>query len=325
MQAHEHIWTVLYTGAKHGTKLEGVKDIIRNYASYMTLPDSIRSELNPTEDGKLKAYRPLSHFTDAAWMTFPYGRELKEYDGLVLDEKNIKWHIPENAERKAADGPTDINSFIKHNSGLSTLKEGYFVYAHLSQDMKTDVLFQKNLATPYYEADEKESSETTKLYELDVKEGTAKFNKTGKITTMTEFRNLVTLVSVLTSNKLWSEIKKAYPTLTIDEVAELAKEAYDKDYPETMAKNASVYIKPNKAIQMLIESDQNLEEPVTIAGIQVSSISEIEDKLIEMQAITSKEDIENTVNELIGTVNILDYAKQLNEININRASYDEER
>ncbi|MDR0979352.1 MAG: hypothetical protein LBL91_05480 [Lachnospiraceae bacterium] len=327
MDSFAHILTILKTGAKRGTSLEGIKNIVEKYSSYMTLPDSMRSELNPTEDGSLRAYRPLTHFTgdttgnDYSWIKFPYGDKLKNFK----DIKELQFYIPSNAEMKGSDGPTNINVFVEHNQELLSTAEGAFVYAHLAEDMLTDVLFQQNLATPDYESDKKEAME---LYGFKINGGTCTFNKTGKTATMAEFRNAITLTNVVIFKRLWSEIKEAYPNLTINEIVESAKKAYDKDFNPTMAEHAYKYMKPNQNIQALVENEQGLSEPIDIAGVQVSNVNGIEDKLVEMQVVNSREEIEGIIDELIETVDITAYIHKVEELNYKRkkeAPEDNER
>lgn len=295
MQAYEHIWTILAIGAERGQTKEQALKMVREYGAYATLTDSIRSELNPTSDGSLKAYRPLSHYTDGAWMELPYGQKLKNFSGL----NDINFHMPANAERKSADGPTDIKSFIEHNKEFLRYKRSAFTLAHLLQDTVTDRIIQKDIATAYYTIDEEQTNEqNVNLYGYDTKGGVCRFNKTNKIVSMGDFRNMVTLFLTLTSSVLWKRIKSQYPDLTIDEVAESAKEAYKRDYNESMLESASKYVRPDSKCEKFMESDI-LEESVIIADSNVQSIEDIKSRLIEIGSFNNKREIDDIVEQTV--------------------------
>ena len=295
MQAYEHVWTVLANLAKRGMSKEEALNVIRENSAYSTLTDSIRSELNPTPDGSLKAYRPLSHYTDGAWMELPCGEDLKNFGEL----ENVNYYLPENAERKAADGPTDLVSFIEHNKTFLKDNHSVFTVAHLKQDMIADRVLQAEVATAYYTSGTgQEDTVITKLYGLDTKGGLCKFNKTGKIGSMTDFRNMVTLFSTLTSIQLWSSIQQSYPDMTTAEVADIVRESYDRHYSESMSTTASKFISPNPLIEKLM-SVNKLEESVQIAGIEIESIDDIKDSLVEIGAFSDIREAENTVSQTV--------------------------
>jgi len=295
MQSYEHVWALLANIANRGQNKEQSLNVLKQYASYINLTDSIRSELNPTPDGALKAYRPLSHYSDGAWMELPFGDKLKNFKGL----EDVNYYIPDNAERKAADGPTDILSFFEHNQEFLKDRGSAFTLAHLLQDCVTDRIIQKDIATTYYSTGEKQNDEDiVNLYGYDTKGGLCKLNQTGKIVSMNDFRNVVTLFCSLTSANLWRHIKASYPDLTIDEVSESIKEAYERDYNENMAKTASQYTKPSQSIEKLMESDI-LEDSVEIAGFDIKSIDDIKTRLIELGAFNNKKEIEDKVEETV--------------------------
>lgn len=310
MQSYEHIWTILAAIANRGGTKEQALKTVREYGAYVNLTDSIRSEIDPTSDGRLKAYRPLSHFSDGAWMELPFGDALKNFKGL----EEGKYSIPDNAERKAADGPTDIKSFVEHNKEFLKDRRSAFTLAHLMQDTVTDKIIQEDMATTYYTSGtEQDDDEIVSLYGYDVKGGLCKFNQTGKIVSMNDFRNVVNLVFILTSAKLWRTVKSQYPDLTMDEVADSIKTSYSRDYNENMLKTASQYAKPGPTLENLIEQDI-LQEPIQISGFEVQSISDVEDKLIEAGAFNSRQEINNKVEQTIREcINVFDDSKTIED------------
>ena len=294
MQAHEHLWVVLAMAANRGKNKKESLGLLKDHASYVTITDSIRSEINPTPDGRLKAYRPFSHYTDGAWMKLPYDKALKNFKRI----EDVEHYMPENAERKAADGPTSIESYLEHNKEYLENDKSAFTTAHLLQDAVIDRIMQEDIVTTYYEAEiDPNVDQSVSLYGNENKGGLCKFNYTGKIAGMSDFRDVVILFSALTSSKLWDQIKFSYPDLTIDEATDAIKEAYYRDYSEPMANAAIQFARPNPNIEKLLESD--MEESVELAGKSINSLEDIKNELVRMSAFNDVKEVEGKVDQTI--------------------------
>jgi len=287
MNIHEHVLTFLIAAAERGYNKKQALDILKDTSAFITLPDSIRTELKPTPDGELDGYRPLSHFpTGGAWMELPHGEGLKTFKGL----EQGKFFIPKDAKRKAADDPTDIKSFVRHNKDfLKGDSRADFTKGHLEQDSVTDKVIQGDIAKAYIIGSNEESFE---LYGQQVKSGLAQFNKTNEIVSMETFREMVKKLFTLTSSKLWNRTKQHYPDITMDEIIKTVIESYEKNYSPTMAKNASGFIIPSKYIETLTDKDYK----------------DAETDLLNMKAFNTKTEIGTSVDEVVKDT--IDIAKE---------------
>ena len=252
MQAYEHIMATMIKLSKNTRNLKSLTleenlALMKKYGAYFTYPDSIRALVRLSTG---KAFRQPSHMTDGAWMEFIVGEELKSSgNGFPLQ----KMHIPENTETKAADGPTDLESVKAHNKELLQTREGQAIYEHLKQDVLTDLLFQGLIATCYI--DEKDSTvsvgENYSLYGVDTKAGLSRFNQTGKIVPMSEFREVVALTQQLSTLELFKRLRESYPTISFEQIQDTIFTSYDEVYPEAMM-NAKQYAVPSQEEQTRI-------------------------------------------------------------------------
>ena len=203
-----------------------------------------------------------------------------------------KMYIPENSELKAADGPTDLQLVLEHNPGLLDSREGKAIYEHLKQDTLTDILFQEYIATCYInESDiEQESENRQLLYGVSTKNGLTRLNQTGKVVTISEFREIVSLVQKLTTFELFNQLRKAYPSITFQQIQEAVFQSYDENYPETMM-NAKQYAVP------VTEEQEKISE--ALSRNDYTYYEEIKRKLVETGAFKNIEDINKKVDQLL--------------------------
>lgn len=294
MQAYEHIMTTMIKLSKSTKMLKGLSleenlALMKKYGAYFTYPDSIRALVKLSTNS---AFRQPSHMSEGAWMEFIVGEELKNSEnGFPLD----KIYIPEGLELKAADGPTNLETFKEHNKELFKTREGIAIYTHLKQDTYCDKLFQEYIATCYIE--EKDTSvdkgENYSLYGINTKSGLARFNQTGKIVPMSEFREVVAYIQELTTFELFKELREVYPNITFEQIKEVIFASYDKNYPEPMM-NAKQYVVPsqeeqNRILYTLTTGDYEYYEGV-------------KQKLIEKGAFKDVNNINKKISSFIDEV-----------------------
>lgn len=291
MQAYEHIMATMIKLSKNTTKEENLV-LMRKYGAYFTYPDSIRALVRLSTN---KAFRQPSHMSEGAWMKFIVGEELKAAgNGFPIE----KMYIPEGAELKAADGPTSLELARKHNQELFETREGQAIYEHLKQDLHTDMLFQGHIATCYInenEADVK-AGENYSLYGVDTKAGFARFNQTGKIVPISEFREVVSFTQQLSTLELFKKLREIYPEITFAQIQETIFASYDENYPETMM-NAKQYAVPTQE-----EQDRILHALTT--G-DYSYYEKLKNTLVEKGAFKDVTDVNRQVNNLIDKVTSL--------------------
>ena len=252
MQAYEHIMATMIKLSKNTNNLKSLSleenlALMRKFGAYFTYPDSIRALVRLSTD---KAFRQPSHMSDGAWMQFIIGEELKNsVNGFPAD----KMYIPEGLELRAADGPTKLELARAHNQEEFKTREGQAIYEHLKQDIYTDELFQGYIATCYI--DENDSNvnpgESYSLYGVDTKSGLARFNQTGKIVPMSEFREVVALTQQLSTLELFKRLRESYPTISFEQIQDTIFTSYDEVYPEAMM-NAKQYAVPSQEEQTRI-------------------------------------------------------------------------
>ena len=252
MQAYEHIMATMIKLSKDTTNLKALTldenlALMRKYGAYFTYPDSIRALVRLSTE---KAFRQPSHMSEGAWMEFIVGEELKAAgNGFPLE----KMYIPEGSELKAADGPTSLELARAHNPELLKTREGQAIYEHLKQDIHTDLLFQGHIATCYIDESESgvNAGENYSLYGVNTKAGLARFNQTGKVVPMSEFREVVAITQQLTTLELFRKLREAYPGISFVQIQEAIFASYDENYPEAMM-NAKQYAVPSQEEQARI-------------------------------------------------------------------------
>ena len=297
MQAYEHIMAIMVKLSKSTSKLKGLsleKNLLlmRQYGAYFTYPDSIRALVKLSSNG---AFRQPSHMSEGAWMQFIIGEELKNSsDGYPVD----KMYIPEGSELKAADGPTDLELAVEHNPSLLKSRKGKAIYEHLKQDQETDKLFQNYIATCYIEENNgMKSGENYSLYGVSTKAGLARFNQTGKIVPMSEFREVVSLTQQLTTMELFKKLREIYPDITFDMIQQEIFASYDRYYPIPMM-NAKKYAVPSPEEQSRILYALEKNDFEYYDGLKRT--------LVEKGAFKSIDDIDRKVCELIDKVTYRD-------------------
>lgn len=298
MQAYEHIMATMIkfsqkTINSKGLTLDENLALMRKYGAYFTYPDSIRALVKLSTNS---AFRQPSHMSEGAWMQFIVGKELKKLEsGFPLD----KMHIPEGLELKAADGPTNLELVREHNQELLKTKEGKAIYEHLKQDTYTDKLFQNYIATCYI--DEKDvdigAGENYSLYGVNTKAGLARFNQTGRIVPMSEFREVVSYVQQLSTLELFKKLRESYPDITFDQIQEAIFLSYDENYPDSMM-NAKQYAVP------LQEEQARIVHTLTTGNYEYYET--LKQSLIEKGAFNNVSDIDKQVSDLINEVTLLD-------------------
>lgn len=297
MQAYEHIMTTMIKLSKSTSELKGLSleenlALMRKYGAYFTYPDSIRALVKLSTNS---AFRQPSHMSDGAWMEYIVGEELKgSTEGYPLD----KMYIPEGSELKAADGPTKLDTAKAHNQELFSTREGQAIYEHLKQDVNTDELFQGYIATCYI--DEKEGNlnpgENYSLYGISTKAGLARFNQTGRIVQMGEFREVVALTQQLTTLELFKKLREIYPNITFGQIQEAIFASYDENYPEAMM-NAKIYAVPSQ------EEQERILHSLTTGDY--GYYERVKETLVEKGAFKSVEDINKEVSNLINVTTFL--------------------
>lgn len=298
MQAYEHIMATMIKLSKdtknlNALTLEENLALIRRYGAYFTYPDSIRALVRLSAN---KAFRQPSHMSDGAWMEFIVGEELKSSEkGFPVE----KMHIPEELELRAADGPTSLEVARMHNQELLKTREGQAIYEHLRQDIYTDRLFQGHIATCYI--DEKDvginAGESYSLYGVSTKAGLAKFNQTGKIVPMSEFREVVALTQQLTTFELFKKLKSAYPGVSFEQIQEAVFASYDENYPDAMM-NAKQYAVPSQ------EEQSRILHAVTTGDY--GYYERLKSVLVKKGAFRDISDINKQVSNLIEKATFLD-------------------
>lgn len=298
MQAYEHIMATMIKLSKNTTNLNALTldenlALMRKYGAYFTYPDSIRALVRLSTD---KAFRQPSHMSEGAWMEFIVGEELKAAgNGFPLE----KMYIPEGAELKAADGPTSLELARIHNTELLKTREGQAIYEHLKQDIHTDLLFQGHIATCYIDENETgvNAGENYSLYGVNTKAGLARFNQTGKIVPMSEFREVVALTQQLTTLELFRKLREAYPGISFEQIQEAIFASYDENYPDAMM-NAKQYAVPAQ------EEQSRILHAVTTGDY--GYYERLKTALVEKGAFRDVSDVNRQVSNLIEKATFLD-------------------
>lgn len=298
MQAYEHIMATMIKLSKNTKSLKSLTleenlALMRKYGAYFTYPDSIRALVRLSTD---KAFRQPSHMSEGAWMEFIVGEELKAAEnGFPLE----KMYIPEGAELKAADGPTSLELARAHNQELLKTREGMAIYEHLKQDIHTDLLFQGHIATCYIDENETgvSAGENYSLYGVNTKAGLARFNQTGKIIPMSEFREVVAFTQQLTTLELFRKLREAYPGISFEQIQEAIFASYDENYPEAMM-NAKQYAVPSQ------EEQSRILHAVTTGDY--GYYERIKLTLVEKGAFRDVSDIDRQISNLIEKATFLD-------------------
>ena len=284
MQAYEHIMAAMIKLSKKGKiTLEENLIIMRKYGAYFTYPDSIRALVKLSTNS---AFRQPSHMSEGAWMKFIIGKELRELeDGFPSN----KMYIPEGLELKSADGPTCLEQAIKYNQELLKTREGQAIYEHLKEDTYTDKLFQNYIATCYIDKKDNDTSEgeNYSLYGENTKAGLARLNQTGRIITMSEFREIVSYVQQLSTLYLFKELRDHYPDITFEQIRETIFLSYNENYPEPMM-NAKQYVVPVKE-----EQDRILYALTTGDDEYYENLKQI---LVEKSVFKNENDIRITIS-----------------------------
>lgn len=294
MQAYEHIMATMIKLSKNTKTLKALTleenlALMRKYGAYFTYPDSIRALVRLSTNS---AFRQPSHMSEGAWMEFIVGEELKAArNGFPIE----KMYIPAGAELKAADGPTSLELAREHNQELFETREGQAIYEHLKQDLHTDMLFQGHIATCYIDENEVDvkAGENYSLYGVNTKAGLARFNQTGKIVPISEFREVVSITQQLSTLELFGKLKEAYPEITFDQIQETIFASYDENYPEAMM-NAKQYAVPAQE-----EQDRILHALTT--G-DYSYYEKLKNTLVEKGAFKDVTDINRQISNLIDKV-----------------------
>lgn len=298
MQAYEHIMATMIKLSKNTKNLNALTleenlALMRKYGAYFTYPDSIRALVRLSTD---KAFRQPSHMSEGAWMQFIVGEELKASgNGFPLE----KMYVPDGMELKAADGPTSLEVAREHNQELFKTREGQAIYEHLRQDIHTDKLFQGHIATCYIDETEANvnAGENYSLYGVNTKAGLARFNQTGKIVPMSEFREVVALTQQLTTIELFKKLRISYPGITFDQIQEAIFASYDENYPEAMM-NAKQYAVPSQEEQARILH--------TLATGDYEYYERLKRTLVDKGAFRDVSDIDRQVSDLIDKATFLD-------------------
>ena len=291
MQAYEHIMASMIKLSKDTQKARGLTleenlYLIQKYGAYFTYPDSIRALVRLSANG---AFRQPSHMSEGAWMQFIIGEDLKKAEkGFPLD----KMYVPEGIELKAADGPTSLEIARVHNQELFKTSEGKAIYEHLKQDTHADILFQGYVATCYIEENDENinAGENYSLYGVNTKAGLARFNQTGKIVPMSEFREVVSMTQQLTTLGLFEKLKASYPEINFSQIQEAVFASYDNNYPEAMM-NAKQYAVPSQEEQSRIE--------YALSTGDYEYYDKLKEKLVEKGAFKNIADIDKQINDLI--------------------------
>ena len=310
MQAYEHIMaTMIMLSKKTKTSdmltLENNLEVIRRYGAYFTYPDSIRALVALSTGGK--AFRQPSHMSGEAWMQFIIGDELKaSKNGFPIE----KMYIPEGSELKAADEPTSLEVARAHNQELLKTREGQAIYEHLRQDSHTDRLFQGYIATCYIDENESgiNAGESYSLYGVTTKAGLARFNQTGKIVPMSEFREVVAITQQLTTLELFKKLREAYPGITFEQIQDAVFASYDENYPEPMM-NAKKYAVPNPTEQSRILH--------TLDTGDAEYYERLKSSLVEKGAFKNIDDVNMQISGLICQITSLD-AEQKDRFDVER-------
>ena len=294
MQAYEHIMAAMIKlSKKRKITLEENLIIMRKYGAYFTYPDSIRALVKLSTNS---AFRQPSHMSEGAWMKFIIGKELKDLkDGFPSN----RMYIPEGLELKSADGPTCLEQAIKYNQELLKTREGQAIYEHLKEDTYTDKLFQNYIATCYIDKKNVDINEGEKysLYGEHTKAGLARLNQTGRIITMSEFREIVSYVQQLSTLYLFKELKEHYHDITFEQIRETIFLSYNENYPEPMM-NAKQYVVPVKE-----EQDRILYALTTGDYEYYENLKQI---LVEKSVFKNVNDINKQVSDLIDKVTFID-------------------
>ena len=293
MQAYEHIMAAMIKlSKKRKITLEENLIIMRKYGAYFTYPDSVRALVKLSTNN---AFRQPSHMSEGAWMKFIIGKELRELEDGFLSNK---MYIPEGLELKAADGPTCLDQVIKHNQELLKTREGQAIYEHLKEDTYTDKLFQNYIATCYIDKKDIDISEgeNYSLYGEHTKAGLARLNQTGRIITMSEFREIVSYVQQLSTLYLFKELRDYYPDITFEQIREIIFLSYNENYPEPMM-NAKQYVVPVKE-----EQDRILYALTTGDYEYYENLKQI---LVEKSVFKNVNDINKQVSDLINKVTFI--------------------
>ena len=294
MQAYEHIMAAMIKLSKKGKiTLEENLIIMRKYGAYFTYPDSIRALVKLSTNN---AFRQPSHMSEGAWMKFIIGKELKDLkDGFPSN----RMYIPEGLELKSADGLTCLEQAIKYNQELLKTREGQAIYEHLKEDTYTDKLFQNYIATCYIDKKNVDINEGEKysLYGEHTKAGLARLNQTGRIITMSEFREIVSYVQQLSTLYLFKELKEHYQDITFEQIRETISLSYNENYPEPMI-NAKQYVVPVKE-----EQDRILYALTTGDDEYYENLKQI---LVEKSVFKNVNDINKQVSDLINKVTFID-------------------
>lgn len=298
MQAYEHIMTTMIKLSKRTKNLEPLSleenlALMKKYGAYFTYPDSIRALVRLSANG---AYRQPSHMSDGAWMQYIVGEELKSSENGYPVEK---MYIPNGLEIRAADGPTSLELARQHNQDLLKTREGQAIYEHLKQDIHTDMLFQGHMATCYIDETDTgvNAGETYSLYGVDTKAGLARFNQTGKIVPIGEFRKAVAFTQQLTTLELFKKLRSAYPSITFGQIQEAVFASYDENYPEAMM-NAKQYAVPSAEEQTRILYAITIGDYGYYEGLKA--------QLVELGAFKDVADIDRQVGNLINKATFLD-------------------
>lgn len=298
MQAYEHIMATMIKFSKNTSSLKSLSleenlALMRKFGAYFTYPDSIRALVRLSTD---KAFRQPSHMSEGAWMQFIIGEELKNaQNGFPMD----KIYIPDGLELKAADGPTSLELAREHNQEVFKTREGQAIYEHLRQDLHTDNLFQGHIATCYIDENDSDVNpgENYSLYGVNTKSGLARFNQTGKIVPMSEFREVVSYTQQLSTLELFKRLKIAYPTITFDQIQEAIFASYDENYPEVMM-NAKQYAVPSQEEQSRILH--------AISTGDYGYYDKLKASLVEKGAFKDVKDVDKQVSELVNNATFLD-------------------
>lgn len=298
MQAYEHIMATMIKLSKNTKTLKALTleenlALIRRYGAYFTYPDSIRALVRLSTN---KAFRQPSHMSEGAWMEFIVGEELKASEnGFPIE----KMYIPEGSELKAADGPTSLELARAHNQELLKTREGQAIYEHLKQDLHTDRLFQGHIATCYIDENEPgiNAGESYSLYGVNTKAGLARFNQTGKIVPMSQFREVVAITQQLTTFELFKKLREAYPGITFEQIQDAIFASYDENYPKAMM-NAKQYAVPSQEEQTRILHTLTTGECSYYDGLKTS--------LVEKGAFKDISDIDRQVANLVEKTTFLD-------------------
>ena len=297
MQAYEHIMSTMIKLSKNTSNLKALTleenlAIMRKYGAYFTYPDSIRALVKLSTNS---AFRQPSHMSEGAWMQFIVGEELKNAEeGFPLD----KIYIPEYLELKAADGPTSLELAREHNKELLKTREGKAIYEHLKQDQYTDLLFQDYIATCYIDENTHVSAgENYSLYGVNTKAGLARFNQTGKIVPMSEFREVVAYTQQLTTLELFKKLRESYPDITFNQIQEAIFTSYDENYPDVMM-NAKQYAVPTQ------EEQSHILHALTTGDYEY--YEQLKNALVEKGAFKNIDDINKQVSDLIEKVTFSD-------------------